>query len=232
MSSRAEPATRHYDEKLQLILKTAAKIFAEKGFHHTSVRDISRTTKMSLSGLYYYFTTKEELLYLIQERCFVTLLEHWEQIDSLGWDVRARIRAFAENHLGFFLHNMPEMKVMAHEDESLTGEFDEKILVFKRRYVKVIMDLLGELQDKSGAKGMDLRLATFSLFGMMNWIYTWYQPKRDLPISQLIEQMLRIYFFGLLKAGSDEESWFTAAAPANAEDGFSLWQNLEMARQK
>lgn len=226
MSSRAEPATRHHDEKLQSILKTSAKIFAEKGFHHTSVRDISRATKMSLSGLYYYFTTKEELLYLIQERCFVTLLEHWRQIDSPDTDVRGRIRAFAENHLGFFLHNMPEMKVMAHEDESLTGEFDDKILVLKRRYVKVIMDLMAELQEKSGAKGIDLRLATFSLFGMMNWIYTWYQPKRDLSITQLIEQMLRIYFFGLLKVGSDEESWFTAAAPANAKDGFSLWHNI------
>jgi hypothetical protein len=50
MPNRLEPATRHYDEKLQEILKTSAKIFAEKGFHHTSVRDISRATKMSLSG--------------------------------------------------------------------------------------------------------------------------------------------------------------------------------------
>jgi AcrR family transcriptional regulator len=58
MSSRLEPATRHYDEKLQHILKTSAKIFAEKGFHRTSVRDIARATKMSLAGLYYYFTTK------------------------------------------------------------------------------------------------------------------------------------------------------------------------------
>ena len=74
MSTRAEPATRQYDEKLQQILKTSAKIFANKGFHRTSVRDISRAAKMSLAGLYYYFTTKEELLYLIQERCFVTLL--------------------------------------------------------------------------------------------------------------------------------------------------------------
>ena len=41
-------------------------------------------------------------------------------------------------------------------------------------------------------------MATFALFGMMNWIYTWYQPKRDLALPQLIEQMLRIYFFGLL----------------------------------
>ena len=115
MSIRLEPATRHYDEKLQQILKTSAKIFAEKGFHHTSVRDISRATKMSLSGLYYYFATKEELLYLIQERCFVTLLQRWEQAVGPDLDVRARIRAFAENHLSFFLHNMPEMKVMAHE---------------------------------------------------------------------------------------------------------------------
>lgn len=226
MSNRLEPATRYYDEKLQTILKTSAKIFAEKGFHHTAVRDISRATKMSLSGLYYYFTTKEELLYLIQERCFVTLLQHWEQIDSPTLDVRARIRAFAENHLSFFLHNMPEMKVMAHEDESLTGEFNDKILVLKRRYVKVIMDLIGELQAQDGSRAIDLRVATFALFGMMNWIYTWYQPKRDLPFRQLIEQMLRIYFFGLLHAGNVEARWFTARSTAREKDAFSLWQNI------
>ena len=55
MSNRLEPTSRNYDEKLQRILKISAKIFAEKGFHRTSVRDISRATKMSLAGLYYYF---------------------------------------------------------------------------------------------------------------------------------------------------------------------------------
>ncbi len=226
MSNRVEPATRHYDEKLQQILKTSAKIFAEKGFHHTSVRDIARATKMSLSGLYYYFTTKEELLYLIQERCFVTLLQRWEQAADPQMDARARIRCFAENHLSFFLHNMPEMKVMAHEDESLTGDFQDKILVLKRRYVKVIMDLIGELPRQDGGKDIDLRVATFALFGMMNWIYTWYQPKRDLPFPQLIEQMLRIYFFGLLNASTGDESWFTAAPSSNHKAAFSLWQNI------
>src|SRR5574341_1192201 len=106
MANRVEAATRHHDEKLQEILKASAKIFAEKGFHRTSVRDISRATDMSLAGLYYYFRTKEELLYLIQERCFVTLLQRWEKAVSPDTDVRARIRVFAENHLGFFLHNM------------------------------------------------------------------------------------------------------------------------------
>lgn len=223
MSNRVEPATRHYDETLQTILKTSAKIFAEKGFHHTSVRDIARATRKSLAGLYYYFTTKEELLYLIQERCFLTLLQRWEQGASAHTDARARIHAFAENHLSFFLHNMHEMKVMAHEDESLSGEFQDKILVLKRRYVKVLMDLIGELQVQEGGRRFDPRAATFALFGMMNWIYTWYQPKRDLPFAQLIEQMLRLYFFGLINGANADERWLKSIDGAKGDDSFSIW---------
>jgi len=225
MSNRSESANHHYDEKLRQILKTSAKIFAEKGFHRTSVRDIARATRMSLAGLYYYFTTKEELLYLIQEHCFLTLLQRWEQASKANTDVRARIGIFAENHLSFFWHNMHEMKVMAHEDESLTGEFQDKILVLKRRYVKVLMGLIEELRKQEGGGEVDLRVATFSLFGMMNWIYTWYQAKRDLPLPALIEQMLRIFFFGVLRAGKIEERWFTSTA-ARQKDTFSLWQNI------
>jgi AcrR family transcriptional regulator len=225
MSNRLEPTFSNYDEKLQRILKTSAKIFAEKGFHRTSVRDISRATRMSLAGLYYYFTTKEELLYLIQERCFVTLLQRWERAAAPDMDVRTRIRIFAENHLSFFCHNMHEMKVMAHEDESLTGEFQVKILVLKRRYVKVIMDLIRELQDREDGRKVDLRVATFSLFGIMNWIYTWYQPKRDLPLPQLMEQLLRIYFFGVLHGGAVEASWFNSTSDTSNKKTFSLWHN-------
>jgi len=226
MANRTEPSTRHYDEKLEAILKCAAKIFAEKGFHSTSIRDISRETGMSLAGLYYYFRTKEELLFLIQERCFLTLLQRWETAVSPDADARLRIRVFAENHLGFFLHNMHEMKVMAHEDESLTGEFQEKMLVLKRRYVKILMDLIGEVQGRESGRVIDLRAATFSLFGMMNWIYTWYHPNRDLPLPRLIEQMLRIYFFGILKGGEADESWFTAESAEKDDATFSLWRNL------
>jgi AcrR family transcriptional regulator len=226
MANRSGAATRHYDEKLQQILKASAKIFAEKGFQRTSIRDIARATGMSLAGLYYYFRTKEELLFLIQEQCFLTLLQRWEKAANVEIDVRARIRTFAENHLGFFLHNMHEMKVMAHEDESLTGEFQEKIRVLKRRYVKILMDLIGQLQNQDGGKGMDLRVATFALFGMMNWIYTWHHSKRDLPLPELLEQMLRIYFFGILKGAKIQEPWFTSASSAKGKETFSLWQNL------
>ena len=63
-----------YDQKLVHVLKTSAAVIAEKGYHSTSMRDISRETAMSLSGLYYYFSSKEELLYLIQDYCFGTVI--------------------------------------------------------------------------------------------------------------------------------------------------------------
>ena len=56
-----------------------ARIFAEKGYHSTSMRDISRETKVSLSGLYHYCKSKEELLFLIQDNCFGRVLERSKQ---------------------------------------------------------------------------------------------------------------------------------------------------------
>ncbi|MFQ5682147.1 MAG: TetR/AcrR family transcriptional regulator [Candidatus Binatia bacterium] len=225
MAKRFEPVTRQHDDKLQQILKTSAGIFAEKGFHRTSIRDIARAQGMSLAGLYYYFRTKDELLFLIQEHCFLTLLGRWEKVEDPHEDVRVRIRGFAENHLGFFLYNMVEMKVMAREEESLTGEFQEKILVLKRRYVKILVDLLEELQSREGRKGLDLRVAAFCLFGMMNWIYTWYHPRRDLSLPELVDQVLRVFFFGVLKGGSNLEPWFTTYSSQKGKKAFSLWQN-------
>ena len=103
--------TAHRDEKLQEILQHSARIFAEKGFDGTSIRDISRATGMSLAGLYYYFRTKEELLCLIQERSLVTLLENARKIRAFRKTPREKLALFVRNHLGFFLHNMDTLKI-------------------------------------------------------------------------------------------------------------------------
>jgi hypothetical protein len=96
MSNRVEPAT--VTTTTQNILKASAKI-SPKGSSRPNARYFA-ATKMSLSGLYYYFSTKEELLYLIQERCFLTLLQRWEQAVNANLDVRAD--SPAGNHLSFF----------------------------------------------------------------------------------------------------------------------------------
>ncbi len=185
-----------YDEKLESILRASADIFAEKGYHQASIRDIARETGVSLSGLYYYFQSKEELLFLIQDHAFGTLLAELDRRLEGVESPEDRISILIENHLGYFVSNMSEMKVLSHEAESLSGEFREIVNAKKRKLTSLVMGILGELRAESD---LDLRVSTFALFGMMNWLYNWYRPEQDVPIEKLAEDMRRLFLGGFLQ---------------------------------
>src|SRR5580765_1556648 len=118
--------SRH-DQKLELILRTSARIFAEKSYHSTSMRDIARATGVSLAGLYHYCKSKEELLFLIQDHCFGRVLERLEQRIAGVDEPLTKLHIFIDNHLSFFAANMAEMKVLSHEAESLEGEMHRHV---------------------------------------------------------------------------------------------------------
>src|ERR671916_1161691 len=170
MSANATVDFTRYDQKLEFILRTSARIFAEKGYHPTSMRDISRATEVSLAGLYYYCKSKEELLFLIQENCFGRVLVRLEERLKETADPVERLRVVVENHLSFFAANMAEMKVLSHEADALAGELHERVSTKKQQYTRRVRGILAELQarDKGAAK-IDLTVATYALFGMINW---------------------------------------------------------------
>src|SRR5689334_9987869 len=70
-----EPSDSRFDRRLADVLSHASRIFCEKGYEGASMRDLSRATGMSLAGLYHYFESKEELLYLIQKHTFTTIID-------------------------------------------------------------------------------------------------------------------------------------------------------------
>lgn len=209
-----------YDEKLESILRTSALIFADKGYHQASIRDIARATQVSLSGLYYYFKSKEELLFLIQDHAFGTLLHDLETQLAGITDPVARVRTLMENHLRYFVGNMAEMKVLSHEAGSLTGEFRRRVNAKKRRLSEIAMEILREVRPDSG---LDLRVATFSLFGMMNWIYNWYRPEADVPVERLAEDMTRLFLGGYLQPEAALPPATRGVAPGDQQHP-SIWR--------
>src|SRR5687768_4380360 len=132
----------NYDDKLALILRAAAAMFAEKGYHEASIRDIARATGVSLSGLYYYFNSKEELLFLIQDHAFGTLVGNLERLLEGEAQPLRRLRILMENHLRYFVANKAEMKVLSHEAEALTGDFRRRVNAKKRRLTEIAMEIL------------------------------------------------------------------------------------------
>jgi TetR/AcrR family transcriptional regulator, cholesterol catabolism regulator len=186
-----------YDQKLEFILRTSARIFAEKSYHSTSMRDISRATGVSLAGLYHYCRSKEELLFLIQDNCFSRVLERLEKRLTGIIDPVHKLRIFIDNHLAFFAANMAEMKVLSHEADSLAGDLHAHVSGKKQKYTKLAREILGEIQEgQAEGPQLDLTVATYALFGMMNWIYNWYDPRGKLRVAELVETITRLFLNG------------------------------------
>src|SRR5882724_10844884 len=140
---RNETATR-FDRRLAKILTHATHVFCEKGYEGASMRDLSRSSGMSLAGLYYYFESKEKLLYLIQKHTFTTIVERLhERLDRVG-DPAERIRVFILNHVEYFLANQKAMKVLSHEDDVLRNGFGSEIAGIKREYYRICLELLDD----------------------------------------------------------------------------------------
>src|SRR5689334_11396553 len=190
------PETR-YDRRLAEILNHATEVFCKKGYEGASMRDLSRESGMSLAGLYYYFESKERLLYLIQRHTFSTIVERLKARLQGVDDAEDRIRIFILNHLEYFLANQSAMKVLSHEDEVLKNGFGSEVAAIKREYYRICVGLLAELKREHGLQ-FTTRLAVLSLFGMMNWIYTWHNPRVDADAASIAGEMAEIFLRGVL----------------------------------
>jgi AcrR family transcriptional regulator len=188
-------ATIPYDERLEHLLRTAARVFADKGYHATTMRDLARATGMSLAGMYYYVQGKDELLFVIQERCFQQVLTGATAALAEASGPVERVTRFIQHHLAFFASHMSEMKVLSHEARSLAGPRLDKVNRLKRRYVDLLAGLIAGL-DQDGDGRPDPRIAAYGLFGMMNWIYTWYDPKGPVSPETLADHFAQLFLTG------------------------------------
>lgn len=171
------------------------------------MRDLSRRTGMSLAGLYYYFESKDKLLYLIQRHTFTEVLDRLRERLTSAADAEDAVRIMIRNHIEYFVANMTAMKVLAHEDNTLKNGYGEEIQAIKREYYRVCSGLLDELRKQrfgndAATRKCERRVAVMSLFGMMNWIYTWYNPQVDPESDELADQIADMFLNGVFAGNS------------------------------
>lgn len=197
-ASRTVPRRPGPGGKFDHILACATRVFCEKGYEGASIRDIARRSRVSLAGLYYYVGSKEELLYRIQKHCFATLVARLqEQLQVAGPDPESRLRALISNHICYSLQNREAMKVLSHEADSLRPPYAGEVAEIKRFYYRLCRGLLEDLKRERKLKHLNTRLAVLSLFGMMNWLYTWYNPRVDPTADPLAEHMATLFLQGV-----------------------------------
>lgn len=196
-----------FDRRLGEILDYATEIFADKGYEGASMRDLSRLSGISLAGLYYYFESKEKLLYFIQQHTFHTIIERLRERLQESHDPETRIRIFVHNHISYSVAKQKAMKVLAHEDDVLKDGFGTELAAIKREYYRICVGLVEDLVKAEGLKfvgrhagptgGIGTRTAVMGLFGMMNWLHTWYRPHVDPDAETIAGELSDIFLRGV-----------------------------------
>jgi AcrR family transcriptional regulator len=189
---------KSHSRKLTEILNVAAEVIARDGYEKASVRAVAREAKTGLSSLYYYFRCKEEMLFLIQFRTFDSLVANLKKILESLSDPKEKLAALVRNHLEHFLKNMNELKVCSRELESLNGKYYRKVEKIRREYFKIALQLMSEIEKRHGRSRLDVWISTTCLFGMLNWIYIWFDPRKGISGKRLSEQLAKLFLSGFL----------------------------------
>jgi AcrR family transcriptional regulator len=197
----------------QEILRTAARLFQQRGYDATSMNDVAAALKLSKGGLYHHFQSKDEILFEIMNHAMEITQERVLNPVRAIADPEERLRALIRLHIGVVLSPRDrEITVMLHENHPLPPALRKRINARKKDYIHFLESLMAEVQQKvqqkvqqeaqsksqPQARGkVSPRAAAFALLGMINWIYQWYKPEGELQAQNLIPQFTDLIFGGI-----------------------------------
>jgi TetR/AcrR family transcriptional regulator, cholesterol catabolism regulator len=185
----------------QEILRTAARLFQQRGYDATSMNDVAAALKLSKGGLYHHFQSKDEILFEIMNHAMEITQERVLNPVRAIADPEERLRALIRLHIEVVLSPRDrEITVMLHENHPLPPALRKRINARKKDYIHFLESLMTEVQSKAQhqARGkVSPRAAAFALLGMINWIYQWYKPEGELQAQNLIPQFTDLIFGGI-----------------------------------
>jgi AcrR family transcriptional regulator len=192
----------------QEILRTAARLFQQRGYDATSMNDVAASLKLSKGGLYHHFQSKDEILFEIMNHAMELTQERVIAPVRLIVGAEERLRALIRLHLEVVLSPRDrEITVMLHENHPLPPALRKRINTRKKEYIHFVEGLIAEVQNQAPKESQRLRssktvvsprAAAFALLGMINWIYQWYKPEGELQANNLIPQFTALVFGGIL----------------------------------
>jgi AcrR family transcriptional regulator len=180
------------DKKIHSITQAAAKLFSSKGYVQTSMEEVAAEARMSKSLLYYYFRDKSDILDYILSSFLDSILQNTQEHLQKVENPTERLRVIILEHVRTYCDHPYLAKTLLNEAFNLPSTKLRKIKIKEREYYKLIFQSISSYsQDKIDKD--EVTALTFTLLGMCNWIYAWYNPKGRLAPEQLSHLIFGIF---------------------------------------
>ena len=177
------------------LTREAARLFAEKGYHGTSIGDLAKALGVQKGSLYAHITSKEDLLYETMRDGADAFHGALDAIPD-GLPATEKIRLALRGHLRVVAEQLDVATVFTREWRYLEGEYRDEIVAERRRYEQRWRALFREGVESGDLRtDLDSGAAALLVLSAANWAYTWLEPGRD--TDELADRFLAILVDGI-----------------------------------
>jgi AcrR family transcriptional regulator len=169
------------ERRSQEVFEAAARLFAQRGYSRTSIRDLAEELGLQKSSLYHYFDSKEDLLHRLLDDIMEQALTRIEKLCAQPLPPLDKLAAFMRLYTHVYAGDRARLTLLVNELDCLPPERRDQVVAKQRRYVAAIKGILAELREAGLLRDLPLPVLVFAFFGMVHYTPKWYSP--DGPVS-------------------------------------------------
>ncbi|GBC81802.1 HTH-type transcriptional repressor KstR2 [bacterium HR10] len=193
-------------ERFEEILRAAAELFYEKGYHATTMQDVADRVGMLKGSLYYYIDSKEDLLYITLDQVIKKGDDYFLQKVTSARDPIEKLRRAIEAEIEYVIRDQVTVGLFLHEFDTLSDRRRRRILARMRRFQNRYIEIIREGQAAGVFRQLDPRLVVYGILGMCNWVYRWYRPDLGFTPEQITAVFTRLILDGIVKPDARPDS--------------------------
>jgi len=186
-------------ERIRQIQSVVAPLFAHKGYHSTSMREIARELGMNQSSLYHYFRSKEDILFQLMNDAVDNALTTLKEICAADLLPRDKLNKILHFYTQYYAGDPERLILLVNEQGSLSREHRRILVDKQRRYVHLFQEVFEELDEYQLTKEIPHSVAIFAFLGMVHYTIKWYDKKGRVGLEQLANSFVEIFTKGILR---------------------------------
>lgn len=183
--------------KKSLILREAAKLFREKGFGGTSMRDLAEKVGIEAASMYNHIRSKDEIL---EEICFGVGRKYDEQLSEIErQDISypSKLELLIAFHVQMIIEDGAAVSVLNNDWKFLSAEKMTEFKMMRKEYEKHFAALLKQGMEQGFFKTMNVSIALFTILSALRWVELWYKPSRGVSKEDLAKDISALLMNGI-----------------------------------
>lgn len=192
----ARAQSQNYPEIRRNILKQAAVLFAQKGYSGTTIIDLAAACESSRGALYHYFASKEKILFHVLDEHVELLFDCVEKALAGTDDPVEQCRALVFEMVLRNAESVHEQVVLLNHLNQLDPEQQRSIVAKQRKITELASDILIRIDAKHRLNTRNKKAYTMMLFGIINYTFTWYDPKGPVPPQEYAQMTSDLFIRG------------------------------------